>query len=294
MSDKTDDLINHFAAALREKLTKAEEKYGYDDAWLNGGWRDDLIRKLHEHIAKGDPRDVAAYCAFAWHHQWSLAPSPGDAREVADAIVSWVLGPTEPGADELLAYISSVILAREQAAVARERAEQDDIIHALRTEVARLQNAKRKEANAASGSTADPSPIFRVGEPGAHRDDGLSVTQIAGTVTNLSDAVETAAQAWVDRAVAVHAGKRPCDVSDYRDAFLFALDQIAAAIEARGQPAASAPTVPRGCVVVPVEPTEAMLDAGEAIQSVRGTIRDLHSAIYRAMLTAAPRGGGET
>jgi hypothetical protein len=46
----------------------------------------------------------------------------------------------------------------------------------------------------------------------------------------VADAVETAAQAWVDRAVAVHAGERPCDISDYRDAFLFALDQLTAAL----------------------------------------------------------------
>jgi hypothetical protein len=90
MSDKTDDLINHFAAALREKLTAAEQKYGYDDAWLNGDWRDDLVRKLQEHVQKGDPRDVAAYCAFAWHHGWSVAPAspaqPADAVErVAEA-----------------------------------------------------------------------------------------------------------------------------------------------------------------------------------------------------------------
>lgn len=36
---------------------------------------------------------------------------------------------------------------------------------------------QRKEAYAASGSTADPSPIFRVGESGASRSDALSVCQ---------------------------------------------------------------------------------------------------------------------
>jgi hypothetical protein len=44
-------------------------------------------------------------------------------------------------------------------------------------------NAERKEANAAPGATdQEPSPIFRVGEPAAQRDDGLSVTEIVGTV----------------------------------------------------------------------------------------------------------------
>lgn len=31
------------------------------------------MKGLAEHVAKGDPRDVAAYCAFAWHHGWSTA-----------------------------------------------------------------------------------------------------------------------------------------------------------------------------------------------------------------------------
>lgn len=67
-----DDLVNRFAEALREKLHKAEKKYGYSNAWMRDDWRDTLVNCMHEHIAKGDPRDVAAYCAFAWHHGWSL------------------------------------------------------------------------------------------------------------------------------------------------------------------------------------------------------------------------------
>lgn len=43
-------------------------------------------------------------------------------------------------------------------------------------------NAERKEANAASRATAEPPRIFRVGEGDAHRHDGLSVTEIEGTV----------------------------------------------------------------------------------------------------------------
>lgn len=69
-----DDLVDRFAVALKEKLRAAEAKYGHDDAWLRDDWRDDLIRQLGEHVQKGDPRDVAAYCAFAWHHGWSVGP----------------------------------------------------------------------------------------------------------------------------------------------------------------------------------------------------------------------------
>lgn len=68
----TADLVDRFAVALKDKLAKAEAKYGYTDGWLSDDWQDDLKRKLREHVFKGDPRDVAAYCAFAWHHGWSV------------------------------------------------------------------------------------------------------------------------------------------------------------------------------------------------------------------------------
>jgi hypothetical protein len=66
------DLVSRFSAALLDKLRAAEKKYGYNDAWSRSDWREDLNAHLHKHMAKGDPRDVAAYCAFAWHHGWSL------------------------------------------------------------------------------------------------------------------------------------------------------------------------------------------------------------------------------
>lgn len=68
------DLVDRFAAALKEKLHAAERKYGYSNDWKHDHWRAELIACLHEHVEKGDPRDVAAYCAFAWHHGWSLKP----------------------------------------------------------------------------------------------------------------------------------------------------------------------------------------------------------------------------
>ena len=67
-----DDLVDRFAVALKEKLHAAEAKYGHDDAWMRDDWLDDLKSKLRHHVFKGDPRDVAAYCAFAWHHDWSV------------------------------------------------------------------------------------------------------------------------------------------------------------------------------------------------------------------------------
>jgi hypothetical protein len=77
----TADLVARFARALSEKLADAEEKYGYGDGWLSPGWMDECRANLMEHVAKGDPRDVAAYCAFLWHHGErtalaSLPPAP--------------------------------------------------------------------------------------------------------------------------------------------------------------------------------------------------------------------------
>jgi hypothetical protein len=65
---RTADLVRRFSAALAEKLSAAEEKYDYGDGWASPDWMDQCRRQLMEHIAKGDPRDVAAYCAFLWHH----------------------------------------------------------------------------------------------------------------------------------------------------------------------------------------------------------------------------------
>ena len=81
-----DDLVDRFSEALRKKLHAAEAKYGYEHAFQRKDWRDACVEQLHLHLAKGDPRDVAAYCAFAWDHGWSLAtqpPSPDQDREVS-------------------------------------------------------------------------------------------------------------------------------------------------------------------------------------------------------------------
>lgn len=79
------DLCDEFAAALFNKLLQSERKYGWNNGWMNAGWGDDLRRDIRRHIEKGDPRDVAAYCAFAWHHGWSLAQIEG--REAGGELV---------------------------------------------------------------------------------------------------------------------------------------------------------------------------------------------------------------
>ena len=80
----TADLVRRFADALTAKLAAAEKKYGYSDGWKSSDWMDECRAALIHHLDKGDPRDVAAYCAFLWHHGESTAApaTDGDARQV--------------------------------------------------------------------------------------------------------------------------------------------------------------------------------------------------------------------
>jgi len=71
MTKQLDDLVARFSVALLEKLRAAEQKYGYQNNWARDDWEAECQRCLKEHLAKGDPLDVAAYCAFLWHHGWS-------------------------------------------------------------------------------------------------------------------------------------------------------------------------------------------------------------------------------
>lgn len=72
----TQKLVADFCAALAEKLYKAQLKYGYEADWKQDGWPSQCQAHFHQHIAKGDPRDVAAYCAFMWYHGWKTKPAP--------------------------------------------------------------------------------------------------------------------------------------------------------------------------------------------------------------------------
>jgi hypothetical protein len=72
--DPLADLVAGFSAAMLEKLRAAEKKYGWGDGWRRNDWQESCQRQLQEHLAKGDPRDVANYCAFMWHHGWSTTP----------------------------------------------------------------------------------------------------------------------------------------------------------------------------------------------------------------------------
>lgn len=94
----TKKLVTNFCTALAEKLYKAQLKYGYDTDWKQDGWTSQCQAHFHQHIAKGDPRDVAAYCAFMWWHGWSTKPA-----EVLEARTVKLPHPTDFD-DHLSAY----------------------------------------------------------------------------------------------------------------------------------------------------------------------------------------------
>lgn len=77
-----DTLIDEFAEALKQKAFAAQEKYGYHpEGWKEDNWEHSCRRGMFHHIDKGDPRDVAIYLAFMWHHKWSTKPQSSDELE---------------------------------------------------------------------------------------------------------------------------------------------------------------------------------------------------------------------
>lgn len=87
---QTAALVNRFAYELASKLAKAEAKYGYRDGWKREDWEAECRAQLNIHVAKGDPLDVAAYCAFMFHHDWSTAPQATDAADPVNSFLGEV------------------------------------------------------------------------------------------------------------------------------------------------------------------------------------------------------------
>lgn len=58
-----DAAVDEFAAMLKAKLSRARAKGR--SGWRDPAWTaEDINRQMHEHAAKGDPLDVAAYAMF--------------------------------------------------------------------------------------------------------------------------------------------------------------------------------------------------------------------------------------
>lgn len=69
-------LIQDFAKALADKLRRAEKKHGYSNGWAATDWENECRSNMLAHIGKGDPLDVAAFCAFMWRHSWPTVAKP--------------------------------------------------------------------------------------------------------------------------------------------------------------------------------------------------------------------------
>ncbi|NYT38918.1 hypothetical protein ERD78_18630 [Allopusillimonas soli] len=72
-----DDAVDHFAAAMKEKLAQARAKGRH-------GWHEcdpkDLSTMLRAHVEKGDPRDVANFCMFLWSLGQPISAAPQPAK----------------------------------------------------------------------------------------------------------------------------------------------------------------------------------------------------------------------
>lgn len=94
MNPNTMALMNQFTTALFNKVEAAELKYGYRDNWRADDWEQECRQKMMEHIEKGDPLDVAAYCAFMWKRGWPITP-PSKRLFTAEVTVGPVTTSTE-------------------------------------------------------------------------------------------------------------------------------------------------------------------------------------------------------
>jgi NTP pyrophosphatase (non-canonical NTP hydrolase) len=90
-------LLRDFFAALADKLVRNQSKYGYTNEWKTRDWEHECRQELTEHIGKGDPKDVAIYAAFMWHHSWPTAPVTPAFEQLAKQHMLWALQtfPTE-------------------------------------------------------------------------------------------------------------------------------------------------------------------------------------------------------
>lgn len=74
LRDDFREILCRFNKVLLDKLLANERKYKFGYSWQESDWEEQLQRDLVAHVEKGDPRDVAIFGLFAWHHGWRTAP----------------------------------------------------------------------------------------------------------------------------------------------------------------------------------------------------------------------------
>lgn len=88
LNTNTIKLVVDTANLMGQKLKAAQDKYGYEEGWMDREWSAEDVRKsAFEHLMKGDPLDVINYMAFMLYHGHSCAPqSMVEADEMVSAL----------------------------------------------------------------------------------------------------------------------------------------------------------------------------------------------------------------
>lgn len=91
LSEGVQKQMQSFATALASKMFMAEVKFraehGHDfdvDEWREAHWKDQCLAGFKEHLAKGDPIDIAAYCLFMHYHGWSTTEAVASRENAHD------------------------------------------------------------------------------------------------------------------------------------------------------------------------------------------------------------------
>lgn len=79
-----DEAVDRFAYAMKQKLALAREKGRSGWQQMNPAELSDMLR---DHVEKGDPRDVANFCMFLWHHGWVIETTNKPAAQEPVAVV---------------------------------------------------------------------------------------------------------------------------------------------------------------------------------------------------------------
>ncbi|WP_232487453.1 hypothetical protein [Pectobacterium parmentieri] len=322
----TAKLIVDFTTALAEKLHKAELKYGYNDDWAYANWEIECHTSFHEHIAKGDPRDVAAYCAFMWYHGWKTEALPLPVvpqtllRELVDVVWQDAKESTEvpstEWADELIGKVFTA--AQVLPVVPDEMAVSDDMT--VTTQMfARGHNACRAAMLQSSPAqsvciTAEHQRVIAMllGACGAAFElaDDTCQQEVDGELRHvvphdafqkLSDALDE-----IENTLPNFYPDLPNTVLTWAAVPRHALKSL---LQLSGKDEqVSYPAIPEGWVLVPIKPTESMIIDGfesepdesfsksedwEAYQAMSGCEQAAHRAhlCWAAMIAAATKSG---
>jgi len=190
------DLVDRFSPALKEKLAQARAKGR--SGWHCRGWAEECRKRLIEHLAKGDPRDVAALAAFLWHHHEPTALPDG----------YYAAGRRLPEIDELIEAATALETAHIELAGTRYLARKpvsdlSNLENGRRYRIAQLIGVlhRARAAMDRAGRRDDtPAPTVRIGEtrPCIYVASRASVPERGAMWRKLRDAGAPIISSWID------------------------------------------------------------------------------------------------